>query len=267
MYIIQITGGREFKDTSAIYNALKPYIDQYGAKNVIVRHGKARGADSYSHFEARKLGVIETNIQARPVQFYNFAWEEGLDAGNKRNIAMLEEEPKPDIVLAFPDDNSRGTWNMVEYAKARHIPVEVYTGALSTDNPHIESIAIEQPIFTETAKIAAGMLFADEIWPGSSINRLSGGDADFIVTKDNEVRAFLEISARFISISDSTETALPLTKHTTAMHVLQHLGTQTLAIVVFKDAFVSFHLSNEPDKVIDDEAIYNHSRFTYHKKG
>lgn len=43
-------------------------------------------------------------------------------AGNRRNVRMLEAE-KPDLVLAYPDPLSRGTWNCVREAIKRNIPV------------------------------------------------------------------------------------------------------------------------------------------------
>lgn len=139
MFVIQITGGREFNLPAAIYDTLKPYVDKYGPKNIIVRHGKATGADTLSHFQARKLNIVESNIQSRPVEYYGYSWKEGFDAGNKRNLAMLDEEPKPNIVLAFPDDNSKGTWNMIQFAKDRNIPVELFAGALSANNQQLQA--------------------------------------------------------------------------------------------------------------------------------
>jgi hypothetical protein len=47
---------------------------------------------------------------------------------------MLDADPVPDIVIAFPDDNSRGTYNCIDQALKRDIPVEMYCDYLSLDN-------------------------------------------------------------------------------------------------------------------------------------
>lgn len=125
-YVIQITGGRDYTDANAIYNMIKLYVDKYGAKNIILRHGAARGADSLSHFQARKLGI--SRIQSRPVEYYGYSWKpdrDGKAAGNLRNIAMLEEEPKPNVVLAFPTEQSKGTINMMQFALERDIELVI----------------------------------------------------------------------------------------------------------------------------------------------
>lgn len=125
MFVIQITGGRDFTDANAIYNTMKPYVDKYGADNIIVRHGNAVGADLISHEQAVKLGI--TNIQRRAVTKAD--WKKyGKAAGNLRNIAMLDEAPYPNIVLAFPGPNSRGTYHMIRFAKDRGIETIVWEG-------------------------------------------------------------------------------------------------------------------------------------------
>jgi hypothetical protein len=128
-FTIQITGGRGFRDYKVIYESLKPYVDKYGAANIIVRHGAAQGADTLAGMQAKQLGI--TNIQARPIKYYGYSWEkDGLNAGNLRNRAMLLEMPKPDVVLAFPDKNSRGTWNMVNDATIAGFEIHVCQIAL-----------------------------------------------------------------------------------------------------------------------------------------
>jgi hypothetical protein len=388
MFVIQITGGRGFNIPSAIYDGLKPFVDTYGKKNIIVRHGGARGADQHSEFQARRLGI--SNIQSRPVT--DEEWKRvGKAAGNIRNIAMLEEEPKPDVVLAFPDENSRGTWNMIDFAKERGITVMLFAGALSPDNPKLKAfnanevskqseptitvgnrhkgdkgiyvgrptplgnpfvleteadrprileqyeqwldeqlqdpdsaaskemqrladLATEQDVklicscsprmchadvikqrlegklgksktsierdveFGETQELSAAMLYADEIWPGSTVSRLpTYSDLDFVVTWRGETKAFLEIKARRVSVNDYTTTMIPLRKHHIAKQILDNLKVPTLAIIVFEDALVSFHLALEPDDIRYvqrddrskgmDHAFYSHGRFTFHMKG
>ena len=54
----------------------------------------------------------------------------GRGAGRLRNVEMLESE-RPDIVLAYPDPESRGTWHCVAEAWRRRIPVLVWVSWLT----------------------------------------------------------------------------------------------------------------------------------------
>lgn len=279
-YVIQITGGRDYTDGSAIYNLMKQYVDKYGANNIIVRHGKARGADSLAHFQARRLGVPEDHIQARPPEYYGFSWKEGLDAGNKRNIAMLEEEPIPNVVLAFPADNSVGTVNMMEFAMERNIelvvqgrapevinaadiksigtPVNILadkinaavaTNTMITDKIEANSIVTDIE-FGIQQELSAAMLFVDGVWTGASVSRLPEySDLDYAVTWRGNLIAFLEIKARRVNVDTYTSTMIPLRKHHIAKQISDNLKIPTYAVIVFQDAMVSFHLENEPDEV------------------
>ena len=51
----------------------------------------------------------------------------GKKAGPIRNVTMFQKE-KPDVVLAFHDnlEESRGTKHMVEFARRKRTPVELY---------------------------------------------------------------------------------------------------------------------------------------------
>lgn len=279
MFVIQITGGRKFLKPAPIKEAIKKYVDQYGAGNIILRQGEAKGADTLSKMIAKSLGIKD--IQERPVEFYNLNWDDGLDAGNKRNEAMLDENPIPNIVLAFPDNESRGTWNMIEYAKARNIETIVYYGEISHNNPHYPKPAqtsIEKDVeFGLGQEYSAALLFADSIFPGCQLNKLPEySDLDFVITKENEVKAFIEVKARRVSVNAYSTTMVAERKHRIAAALYESLKIQTFAIILFTDALVSFHLENKPDDVQfvkrDDRdkgmehAFYNHSRFTYHIK-
>lgn len=95
-------------------------------ENVTIIHGAA----------SRKRRDIELSadmIADRYARYYGFAvqpfpadWEKhGKRAGILRNLQMLDE--KPDLVLAFQRDRSRGTQHTVDEARRRAIPVEVHT--------------------------------------------------------------------------------------------------------------------------------------------
>jgi hypothetical protein len=131
MIVILITAGRNIRDGSPIERVLRRYIDLFGASNITLRHGDAKGGDNYGKFIARKLKVAA--IESFPID--DEAWQiHGLSAGNIRNEEMLDTDPVPDIVIAFPDDNSKGTYNCIDQALKRDIPVEMYCDYLSLDN-------------------------------------------------------------------------------------------------------------------------------------
>lgn len=141
MFVIQITGGRGFRDYKTIYESLKPYVNKYGAANIIVRHGDAQGADTLAGMQAKRLGIT---VQARPIEYYGYSWQkDGLNAGNLRNRAMLNETPLPDVILAFPDKQSRGTWNMINDATLAGIEIHVCQVALELKP---DWYTIEKPI-------------------------------------------------------------------------------------------------------------------------
>lgn len=143
MFVIQITGGRGFRDYKVIYESLKPYVDKYGAANIIVRHGNAQGADTLAGMQGKRLGIT---VQARKPEYYGYSWDldrDGFSAGDKRNKAMLAEEPLPDVVLAFPDKQSRGTWNMINDSISAGIEIHVCQVALGLKP---DWYTIEKPI-------------------------------------------------------------------------------------------------------------------------
>lgn len=80
--------------------------------------GGARGADN--------AAVDWAIVSHAPFTEYHADWEKyGKNAGPVRNQYMLDEG-KPDIVLAFPSKNSRGTWDMVRRAEKAGVPVLIY---------------------------------------------------------------------------------------------------------------------------------------------
>jgi len=115
---VLITGGREFKDEARIHRDIR-LLTSRGLQQVV--HGdNPAGAD---HFVKRYPGGLPPLITPCPA-------DENIDApwpgaGNKRNVRMIETY-KPDIVLAYPDEKSVGTWNCFDAALFRGITVAVY---------------------------------------------------------------------------------------------------------------------------------------------
>lgn len=108
---VMVTGSRDWTDAEVIDRELSA-IAMIG----MVIHGCATGADTLAAEWAAKHGRPPVGIPA--------LWDYyGRSAGPIRNGWLLDL--KPDIVIAFPLPSSRGTWDAVEQAGGRGIPVRV----------------------------------------------------------------------------------------------------------------------------------------------
>jgi len=116
-------GDRNWNDWKPINSVLEELKSP--TRDIVVIHGKARGADSMCGFIANKLGY--------EVKEYKADWEQyGKAAGPIRNRQMLQEhktdEPIQEVI-AFHDDieQSKGTKNMIEQAQKHGIRVRLIT--------------------------------------------------------------------------------------------------------------------------------------------
>lgn len=114
---ILVTGSREWDDTQTIHAALQKQLDDNGEITVV--HGGAKGADQIAGAWARQ--AIDNDLPVR-LEVFPADWDaHGRKAGIVRNMAMLAT--KPDLVLAFPKGDSRGTRHCVLAAERASIPV------------------------------------------------------------------------------------------------------------------------------------------------
>lgn len=112
MFKVLVTGSRDWKNEAAIRQELEkldPYTD-------IIIHGGCRGADMMADKIAKSLGIHTARVDAL------WKWYPH-SAGPVRNSIMLDLEP--DLVLAFPLPQSKGTRNMIQQAKVTGIPVKL----------------------------------------------------------------------------------------------------------------------------------------------
>ena len=109
---ILVCGSRDWND----YPTLVREVEKHNPTKII--HGDAPGADQLAWDVARQL---ELPCRAYPAQWTKY----GRSAGPKRNQHMLDEE-KPDLVLAFPLPQSKGTWDMVRRARKQGFKVIVH---------------------------------------------------------------------------------------------------------------------------------------------
>lgn len=114
--IVLVTGDRDYLSTPILFGKL----DEVHARTPIteIRNGGMTGADALSSRWAYSRKVNTRCVGAQ--------WGD-LDsaAGPARNIEMLEMEPIPNLVVAFPGPNSRGTWQCVKAAEGRGVEVDV----------------------------------------------------------------------------------------------------------------------------------------------
>jgi len=106
---VMVTGSRDWTD----YDLICDRLEAAGATAVI--HGCAPGADSLAAIWATSKGLPAIGIPA-PWEFYPRAI-----AGPKRNGWLLDLDP--DMVIAFPLDGSRGTWDAIGQARNRQVPL------------------------------------------------------------------------------------------------------------------------------------------------
>lgn len=110
--IVLACGSRDWTDREVIARRLYAFHDP----DLQVIHGAAPGADTIAGDEAEALMLT--------VRAYPADWKQhGKRAGILRNIQMLDE--RPDLVIAFQINGSRGTQHTIDEARRRGIPVEV----------------------------------------------------------------------------------------------------------------------------------------------
>ena len=113
---VVVCGSREWDEPLAIKHRLHKL-----PRGTTIIHGAAHGADTYAGLYARAMGF--------PVEeFPADRKTHGKRAGILRNLKMLDQ--KPDLVLAFQVNHSRGTQHTIDQAKRRGIPVEVIRDVL-----------------------------------------------------------------------------------------------------------------------------------------
>jgi hypothetical protein len=101
-----VCGGRDFANEAALRRVLDKHHSATPVSVLI--QGGARGADTLAANWARTNGV--------ECHEYPADWDQhGKRAGYLRNQQMLDEG-KPDFVIAFPTQRSRGTEMMVQLA-------------------------------------------------------------------------------------------------------------------------------------------------------
>ena len=109
-----VAGTRSFAD----YSLLRQYVDFMLSRiedSIEIVSGHARGADAMGERYAEEHGYV---IKLFPADWKRY----GKRAGVIRNAEMAEYA---DALIAFWDGKSRGTHNMVEEARSRHLKIGI----------------------------------------------------------------------------------------------------------------------------------------------
>lgn len=120
-----VTGGRSFTDGTRIEADLRALLP-LGLRQVAEGASPAGGADDLAYDAWHLL----CNLPTRRYYIRPDLDGQGRPAPVRRSIRMLETE-RPDLVLAYPDQHSSGTWHCVAEAWRRRIPVLVWVSWLT----------------------------------------------------------------------------------------------------------------------------------------
>lgn len=112
---IMVTGSRHHDDVDLIWDALDETAEFWS--EITLMEGGALGADRIAREWAQSINLAVATYEADWVKH-------GRAAGPIRNQAMVDD--RPDIVLAFPLDDSRGTYDAIRRARAAGIEVRIY---------------------------------------------------------------------------------------------------------------------------------------------
>lgn len=146
--VVLVTGARWHPDTRAVTSMLAKYVLTEAPGWVIVRHGACPGENSVDQAVSEwikdcgeALGVLEDAMPAewdictdacQPNHRLRKAPGDTVhpgkslsycpDAGPRRNAAMVDKDPRPDLVISAPYKGSRGTRNCTRLAREAGIP-------------------------------------------------------------------------------------------------------------------------------------------------
>ena len=110
---VLVCGGRDFVDENLFRRTLAKYRNRWAwPLKIICGYDPDKqyppGADWLAYEYAVHWGLER--------ETYPYHYHLGKKGGSSRNQQMLDEG-KPDLVIAFPTPQSRGTWDMVRRSK------------------------------------------------------------------------------------------------------------------------------------------------------
>ena len=119
IFRVAIVGGRDFSDYPRLVEACDHMLKNKVAAGyrIVVVNGTAKGADS--------LGGEYANLRGYTQEKFVPEWDKlGKSAGMVRNTEMAK---RADAIIAFWDQKSKGTKNMIQTCQKLGKPIQVYT--------------------------------------------------------------------------------------------------------------------------------------------
>lgn len=111
-----VAGGRDFYDSDLLYSTMDEFLDGLPTDTIVeVVCGEARGADTLGKHWAEDRGL---SVKSFPAEWGKY----GNKAGPIRNQQMLDYATH---LVAFWDQTSRGTLDMITRASKEGMPTEV----------------------------------------------------------------------------------------------------------------------------------------------
>ena len=112
-----VCGGRKYRNEARVWKELNNLHSKIPFTS-FMQGGEPNGADRIAKEWAKtKIGLERFECKADWTTY-------GKAAGPIRNSRMLEW--KPDMVVAFPDPESKGTWDMIDKARAAGVNTIVF---------------------------------------------------------------------------------------------------------------------------------------------
>jgi hypothetical protein len=123
MIKVIIAGSRDFINRTIFNNVMTHLLSDIPAEQLEIISGGCRGADQMAEEYAKTWGIKSTVFPAE--------WDKyGKSAGPIRNKKMAEyvteSENDSSMLIAFPGAESRGTWNMIGFARDYQIDTHIY---------------------------------------------------------------------------------------------------------------------------------------------
>jgi len=118
-----ICGGRDFNDKELFRSHISPLRNKWAwPLKIICGYDPEKkyppGADHMAYSYAQFFGLAK--------ETYPYHYHLGKRGGSSRNQQMLDEG-KPDLVVAFPTKNSKGTYDMIRRAQKAGVETLVIT--------------------------------------------------------------------------------------------------------------------------------------------
>ena len=116
LYRVIIAGCRDFDDYGLLCESCDRFLAQkHQTHSIVIVSGAARGADTLGERYAHERGY---DVQQFPANWRR----DGKAAGFIRNRQMADNA---DALIAFWDDRSRGTANMIDIARQKALPYRI----------------------------------------------------------------------------------------------------------------------------------------------